>query len=113
MARSCTAARGALQRISPSDGPPGGGRPRRVRACAGAVGPYRTSGEDADHDGAFDCRDALIDPGIATPGLDRRLLPGYVRYERLQRVKAHWDPWNVFRHAQSVRLPGENSPADG
>ena len=27
-------------------------------------------------------------------------------YERLQRVKARWDPRNVFHHALSVRLPG-------
>ncbi|GHI08158.1 isoquinoline biosynthesis protein [Streptomyces cellostaticus] len=27
-------------------------------------------------------------------------------YERLQRAKAYWDPRNVFRHTQSVRLPG-------
>ena len=26
-------------------------------------------------------------------------------YKRLQRVKARWDPLNVFQHALSVRLP--------
>jgi hypothetical protein len=28
-------------------------------------------------------------------------------YARLQRVKARWDPHDVFHHAQSVRLPRE------
>lgn len=32
-------------------------------------------------------------------------------YARLQRVKAHWDPLNIFNHQQSIALPGIASPA--
>jgi FAD/FMN-containing dehydrogenase len=30
-------------------------------------------------------------------------------YARLQRVKARWDPLNIFNYAQSIQLPGEGS----
>jgi len=30
-------------------------------------------------------------------------------YPRLQRVKARWDPLNIFNHRQSVELPGETA----
>ena len=32
-------------------------------------------------------------------------------YDRLQRVKARWDPHNIFNHQQSIALPGNNPSA--
>lgn len=31
-------------------------------------------------------------------------------YARLQRVKARWDPLNIFNHRQSIKLPGTSAP---
>ncbi|HEY4216474.1 MAG TPA: FAD-binding oxidoreductase [Gemmatimonadaceae bacterium] len=48
------------------------------------------------------------DTDVADPELNRSGVPWYTlyykdNYPRLQRVKARWDPRNVFRHALSVR----------
>ncbi|MGW2050494.1 FAD-dependent oxidoreductase [Streptomyces sp. NPDC001858] len=46
---------------------------------------------------------AFNDPEVGQPW--HHLYYG-ANYARLQRAKAYWDPRDVFRHAQSVRLPG-------
>jgi aclacinomycin oxidase len=30
-------------------------------------------------------------------------------YPRLQKIKAHWDPRNIFHHAQSIQPPQKQS----
>ncbi|GAB3469131.1 FAD-binding oxidoreductase [Actinophytocola sediminis] len=47
----------------------------------------------------------LADPAWNTSGVPWHTLYFGENYPRLQRIKAHWDPRNVFRHALSVR-PG-------
>jgi FAD/FMN-containing dehydrogenase len=47
----------------------------------------------------------LLDPQWNTSGQDWSTLYYKRGYERLQRVKARWDPRDVFNHALSVRLP--------
>ena len=50
------------------------------------------------------------DADLADPEWNRSGAVAWMFYlgscERLQRVKARWDPRNVFHHALSVRLPG-------
>jgi len=48
----------------------------------------------------------LNDTTLNTSGVPWHELYWKDGYARLQRVKARWDPLDVFRHAQSVRLPG-------
>ena len=47
----------------------------------------------------------LSDPAHNTSGIPWHRLYYKDLYPRLQRVKAAWDPLDVFRHAQSVELP--------
>ncbi|MER7847699.1 FAD-binding protein [Kitasatospora sp. NPDC096077] len=48
----------------------------------------------------------LADPAWNTSGVPWHTLYYKDDYPRLQRVKARWDPRDVFRHALSVGLPG-------
>ncbi|MFJ5927705.1 FAD-binding oxidoreductase [Kitasatospora sp. NPDC092948] len=47
----------------------------------------------------------LADPAWNTSGVPWHTLYYKDNYPRLQRVKAHWDPRDVFRHALSIELP--------
>jgi aclacinomycin oxidase len=47
----------------------------------------------------------LADPALNTSGVAWPILYYQANYPRLQRVKARWDPRNVFHHALSIRLP--------
>ncbi|MEY2935556.1 MAG: hypothetical protein RL033_6305 [Pseudomonadota bacterium] len=45
----------------------------------------------------------LIDPALNTSGVPWHTLYYQGNYPRLQRIKAQWDPQNVFQHALSIR----------
>jgi aclacinomycin oxidase len=45
----------------------------------------------------------LADPTLNTSGVSWETLYYKANYQRLQRIKARWDPRNVFHHALSIR----------
>jgi hypothetical protein len=47
----------------------------------------------------------MADPDWNTSGIPWSRLFYRENYSRLQRVKAEWDPQNIFRHALSIELP--------
>ena len=48
----------------------------------------------------------LADPALNTSGVPWHTIYYKASYPRLQRIKARWDPRDVFRHALSIRPPG-------
>jgi hypothetical protein len=74
-------------------------------AVFAATGGYPVPGADTDG-----CYVNNPDPDIADPAYNRSGVPWFTLYHKenyplLQRIKAAYDPHDVFRHAQSVRLP--------
>jgi hypothetical protein len=66
---------------------------------------------NAENDGALiNHPDAdIADPRWNTSGVPWHATYYKGNYARLQRVKARWDPCNVFHHALSIRLPDDVS----
>jgi aclacinomycin oxidase len=52
----------------------------------------------------------LADPRLNDSGVPWHRLYFRDGYPRLQRIKARWDPRDVFRHALSIRLPSSSDP---
>jgi hypothetical protein len=69
------------------------------------TGGYPVPGDQGDG-----CYISNPDPDITDPAHNRSGTPWYTfyykdNYPRLQRIKAAYDPCDIFRHAQSIRLP--------
>ena len=54
----------------------------------------------------------LADLTLNTSGVRWYTLYYKESYPRLQRIKARWDPRDLFRHALSIRVEGCQSPID-
>ena len=70
-----------------------------------ATGGYPAPGEVFDGTNINNPDPDILDPKHNRSGADWGTLYWGANYQRLQQVKAHWDPSDTFRHAQSVRLP--------
>ncbi|MER6944251.1 FAD-binding protein [Nonomuraea sp. NPDC000554] len=69
-----------------------------------------TGGYPVPNDQSDGCYINNPDPDITDPAFNRSGVPWYTlyykdNYPRLQQIKATYDPRDVFRHTQSIRLP--------
>jgi hypothetical protein len=75
------------------------------------TGGYPVPGEQGAHGAHGDgCYVSNPDPDITDPARNRSGVPWYTlyykdNYPRLQRIKAAYDPCDIFQHAQSIKLP--------
>lgn len=70
-----------------------------------------TGGVPVSNEVTDGCYINYADIDLNSPEFNRSSSPWWelyfgANYPRLQQAKARWDPLNIFRHGQSVRLPG-------